>query len=79
MEVGHAKHIAAAPDGSNCVTIVATPPSQHPMVVISQYVVDDGDQWHPTGSPLQIHIAEVPDLINMLDMILDSGPPSKIK
>ena len=74
-------YIAAAPDGTNCVTVVANSTSGQPAAVISQFMENDEGAWHPNGSPMIVPAEQIPELIDLLrnvyatkDIIWVEGP-----
>jgi hypothetical protein len=75
------QHIAAAPDGANCVTTVTNSTSGQPAAVISQFMEDKDGAWHPNGALIIVPAEQIPELINMLrnvyetkDIIWVDGP-----
>jgi hypothetical protein len=73
--VNREEHLNAAPDGTNCVTIVTHEPPDHPVVYISQFLQNEDDQvsWRPMGEPISMPIDQIPDLISMLETVLASA------
>ena len=69
------EHLNAAPEGTNCVTIVTHEPPDHPVVYISQFlnIGDDQGNWQPKGEPICMPIDQIPELISMLETVLGSA------
>ena len=67
-------YLNAAPDGSNCVTIVtsapATSPSGNPTAIITQFLEDEDGEWCTAGRPAYMPVSQIPELISMLKQVL---------
>lgn len=68
--------LADAPDGTNCVTIVANSTSGTPAAIISQFTEDKDGNWTANGTPLSLPVAQLPDLIDMLGNVLATSDPA---
>ena len=66
MSIDQDELLAAAPVGTNLVTMVTSVPTGQPRVIISQHTEDGDGEWQPTGMPLEIPMTEVSELANML-------------
>lgn len=74
-------YIAAAPEGTVSITIVANSTSGPPAAVITQFLEDDDGQWGQTIDPLIVPAENIPELIDQLrnvyatkDIIWVDGP-----
>ena len=62
--------LEAAPDGSNCVITVSSSSSGQPTVIISQFLEDEDGNWQAKGEPACLPIAQIPELIEMLERLM---------
>ena len=55
--------VQAAPDGTNCVTVVSSVPSKQPTAILSQFMEDRNGVWQATGEPIILPASQLPELI----------------
>ena len=68
MTIG--KLIKAAPDGTNCVTVVSSVPSDQPTAILSQFIEDGNGNWRIAGEPTILPASQLPELIKQLEGVI---------